>query len=246
MKENSSIPGAAAVETGDDALPVLTPTTPCPYLPGLSSRSEAYLMDELGGDLYTWLMSLGFRRSGHIVYRPRCQSCNECRPLRVPAERFVPSRSMRRVWRRNVDVTMDVGEPEATEEKHGLFCRYLDDQHDDTMSRSFEAYLDFLYRSPMDTLEYRYRLGDQLVGVSICDRCPDGLSSVYMYFDPTQRKRSLGTLSVLREIQWCKLQGLPFYYMGYYVAGSKTMAYKARFRPNETLISEGRWATFEE
>ena len=159
---------------------------------------------------------------------------------------FKPSRSMRRVWRRNMDVGVMVREPMPTPEKFTLFTRYLDAQHDQTMARSYETFLDFLYDSPTDTYEFCYYLGCRLVGVSLADRCTQGLSSMYMYFDPDEAARSLGTFSILWEIDYCRRASWPYYYLGFYVAGSKTMAYKSRFRPNQVLAGHDCWVPFQE
>ena len=153
---------------------------------------------------------------------------------------------MRRVWRRNADLRVDESKPVATDEKYALFCRYLDAQHDNTMSRTSETFNDFLYDSPIDTTEFRYQLGERLIGVSIVDRWDGGMSSVYMFFDPDFASRSLGTYSILWEIEYCRRRGLPYYFLGYFVAGSKTMSYKSRFRPNEILVGPDRWITFRE
>ena len=169
--------------------------------------------------------------------------------MRVPVDRFVRTRSMRRVWSRNADVRVTPGELTATNERFALFRLYLDAQHDGTMARTFDTFRDFLYDSPAETTEFCYRLGERLVGVSIVDACSDGLSSVYMYFDPDYGERSLGVFSVLWEIEHCRRHGLSYYYLGYYVAGSKTMDYKSRFRPNEVLSVQppkGGWAPFRE
>ena len=229
-----------------DALRYVSSEAPCPYLPGLQARSEIYAVEQLNGEVYERLLARGFRRSGRIVYRPRCRACRECRSIRIVADQFVPSRSMRRVWRRNADVSVDLGKPEPSNEKFELFCRYLDSQHDETMDRSYESFRDFLYDSPIDTLEFHYRLGDRLIGVGLADRWSAGLSSVYMYFDPGVSERSLGTFSVLWEVGFCRSEGLPYYYLGYYVAGSGKMAYKARFRPNEILVGDDRWVVSRE
>ena len=229
-----------------DALRFVGPESPCPYLPGLASRQEAYDASALDGAAYERLMAWGFRRSGGMVYRPRCRDCQACQPIRIPVQRFAPTRSMRRVQRRNADLTVKVATPVPTPDKFALFERYLDVQHDATMARTFEAFEGFLYDSPIDSLEFGYYLGSRLIGVSIVDCCPGGLSSVYMYFDPALAKRSLGTFSVLHEVEYCRRQGFSYYYLGYYVAGSRTMAYKARFRPNEILSSEGQWTPFRE
>jgi arginine-tRNA-protein transferase len=228
----------------EETAPHLTPEQPCPYLPERTSRNEAYLTPDLPPALYEAFMGLGFRRSGGVVYRPRCGGCTACRPLRVLVAGFTPTRSMRRVLRANRDVVLRRSDPTPTAEKYNLFRGYLDAQHDTTMSRSASVFLDFLYASPTDTTEFTYHVGDRLVGASIADVCPSGLSSVYMYFDPALARRSLGTLSILREIDYSASRGWPYYFLGYYVAGAATMSYKARFAPNDILDEHGRWVAF--
>ena len=224
-----------------DTLRFVSGETACPYLPGLSLRTEAYQAAGLDPASHERWMSLGFRRSGHVVYRPRCRGCQACVPLRVCVNAFRRTRSMRRVWQRNADVRVSHIDLSPTPEKFDLFCRYLESQHDGLMSRSYESFLDFLYDSPTDSGEFEYRVGDRLVGVGVIDRCPGGLSSVYMYFDPAWGHRSLGTYSILWEIDHCRRHDLPYYYLGYYVAGSRTMEYKARFKPHEILGPDGCW-----
>jgi len=229
-----------------EAFRFVGPEQPCPYLPDRQSRNEAYIAEHMDGALYEHLLGRGFRRSGRVVYRPRCQSCNECQQIRVLAERFKRSKSMRRVWNRNRDVVVEVSDSQPTEEKHHLFRRYLDAQHDGSMSGSYQSFTDFLYDSPTSGKDFLYRLGDRIVAVSVTDRCPRGISSVYTYSDPDFADRSLGTYSVLYEVEWCRGKGLPYYYLGYYVAGSHTMEYKSRFRPSEILVGEQRWIALPE
>jgi arginine-tRNA-protein transferase len=135
-------------------------------------------------------------------------------------------------------------EPIPTEDKFELYRAYLDHQHDGAMPRTYESFYEFLYDSPTETHELSYMHGERLVGVSIADRVPGGLSSVYMYFDPAASARSLGTFSALWELEYCRKHDLPYYYFGFFVADSKTMAYKARFRPYEILVGEGRWVSY--
>lgn len=229
-----------------DALRHVSPETPCPYLPGRLSRSEAYFLETLDGPRHEHLLAQGFRRSGHVMYRPRCRGCSACCSLRVPVSGFRATRSMRRVWRRNGDLRVTERKPVATMAKFSLFCRYLDYQHDQTMDRSYDSFREFLYESPTATREFSYRLGRRVIGISLADRWKSGLSSVYMFFDPDFASRSLGTYSALWEIDLARREGLSYYYLGYYVAGSKTMAYKARFRPFEILLGEDHWVTVRE
>lgn len=233
-------------QTDYEASRFVGPEQPCPYLPNRQSRNEAYLAEQLDGGLYEQLLGRGFRRSGRVVYRPRCRSCDECKQIRVLVDRFKRSKSMRRVWNRNRDVVVEVSTCQPTDEKHDLFRRYLNAQHDGAMSGSYEAFTSFLYDSPIAGKDFLYRLGDRIVAVSVVDQCPRGLSSVYTYFDPDFADRSLGTYSVLYEVEWCRGAGLPYYYLGYYVAGSPTMEYKSRFGPNEILVGEQRWIALPE
>lgn len=226
-----------------DAISRVGPEHPCPYLPGKLSRTEAYQTEQLHPELYERLLGRGFRRSGCMVYRPRCRGCSECRQLRVPVAEFKPSRSQRRAWRRNADITVEVHPPQMSNEKYALFRKYLDGRHDRAMARSIESFQDFLYGSPTETLEFEYRLNSRLVGVSIADCCPGGLSSVYMYFDPNYSERSPGTFSVLWEMDYSRNAGLSYYYLGFFVTGCGTMEYKSRFRPYQVLVDTHRWLT---
>jgi arginine-tRNA-protein transferase len=148
---------------------------------------------------------------------------------------------MRRVRRRNFDLRVEIDRPDPNPEKFELYCRYQSAHHDGTMPTDFESFASFLYDSPLESYEFLYYLGARLVGVSLADRVSDGLSSVYMFFDPEHDTRSLGTFSGLWEIDYCRKQGLIYYYLGYYVAESKTMSYKSRFRPNQILVADHRW-----
>jgi arginine-tRNA-protein transferase len=227
-----------------DALRHVSREFPCSYLPGRMARHEAYQVDRLDGGAYEHLLARGFRRSGSTVYRPRCRGCSECRQIRVLVDQFESSASMRRVLRRNKDVRVEMADCAYTQSKHRIYECYLDAQHDGSMSRKPEAFREFLCHSPTQTLELQYFLGDRLIAVSVADRVPSGLSSVYMYFDPEEAKRSLGTYSILREIQQCRQEKLPYYYLGYLVTGCGKMDYKARFQPYEVLVAEQRWLAF--
>jgi len=214
----------------------------CPYLPGRVILLDYLRFSHLAPEAYQRLMDHGFRRSGRLVYRPCCPSCRECRALRVPVAAFQPSRSQRRTLRRNADLRVVSGPPKFEPRKIDLYNRYLREMHDGAMSGTPDELRWFLYDSPTDTLEMCYWLGERLVGVGIVDRTPTALSSVYFFFDPAERRRSLGTFSALREIEECRRQGLPYWYAGYYIRDCAKMNYKANFRPFELLAPDGTWS----
>jgi arginine-tRNA-protein transferase len=135
----------------------------------------------------------------------------------------------------------ETGRPEATAEKHEVYRRYLGARHDKQMSGEWEEFRDFLHEAPPFTHEVVFRLGARLLGAGIYDAGEDALSAVYCYFDPDLSFRSPGTLNVLWLVEECRRRGAPWLYLGYHVAGSRRMAYKAGFRPYEVLSDDGRW-----
>ncbi len=226
---------------GPHSVPLGRHSHDCSYLPGLAATEEAWLAWQVKPAAYHELMNRGFRRSGNILYRTVCESCSKCIPIRIPVEKFKPSKTQRRVLRRNADVSMSVQEPEVTAEKHDVYRRYLHMQHRHSpQGADMESFRDFLYSSCVDTIEIEYRAQGKLLGVSICDKSRRSLSSVYHYFEPGEAQRSIGTHSILKEIEWCRNQGIPHYYLGYWVQGCRTMDYKIGYRPHQLLI-DGQW-----
>lgn len=219
------------------------PDPECGYFPDRPSSTRAFAVRQMPGELYHDFMDAGFRRSGQIIYQPVCRGCRLCVPLRVPVTGFQPSRSQRRVWRRNCDLQVEVGEPVPTEEKFELYRRYLAVRHTSgRMERTWSSFEEFLYSSPVETVECVYRdSSGRLIAAGICDVCSRSLSTVYLYFDPDDSRRSLGTWSALYEIELAQKLGIPYYYMGYWIAGCSAMEYKAEYRPCEYLDPDGVW-----
>lgn len=214
---------------------------PCPYLPGREARHVIIAVPPPRPGAYHALMDLNFRRMGPVYYRPQCDLCRECRMLRVRVAEHRPTRAQRRCAARNSDLEVEVGPPRASEEKRALYARYLEERHDGRTQDAREEFDGFLYRAPPGTLEICYRAGGRLIAVGLADVEPLALSAVYCYYDPDQTARSPGVFNVLWLIGECRRRGVPHLYLGYYVAGSRKMAYKASFRPHEVLTPDGRW-----
>ena len=226
-------------------LPLNLATSPkhdCSYFPGRTCQTRAFYTDHLPGVWYHRFMDAGFRRSGKVIYQPVCPGCRDCVPIRVPVHRFTPSKSQRRVWRKNQDLSATVDRPNPTEEKHHVYDRYRQHWHQSTESHDWEDFTRFLYESPVQTLEFTYRdPAGRLLGVGICDACPQSLSTVYFYFDPDFAHRSPGTFSALYELDWAKQRDIPYYYLGYWIQSCGPMEYKSNFRPHEFLNTDGAW-----
>lgn len=213
----------------------------CPYLPGRDARHVVVSTPPLAPGAYHALMDHNFRRMGPVYYRPQCEGCHACRMMRVRAFEHRPTRAQRRCAARNADLDIAVSPPRTSEEKFDLYRGYLDARHDGRMDGSWEEFSTFLYSAAPGSLEVCYRVGGRLVAVGLADAEPLALSAIYCYFDPAEGARSPGVFNVLWLLDECRRRGAPWLYLGYYVAGSRKMDYKAGFRPHELLDVEGRW-----
>ena len=221
-----------------------TAPLPCPYLPG---RLERKIVTELSGpggeDLHETLSRAGFRRSHSIAYTPACPGCNSCVPVRILANTFRPTRTMRRIRRLNQSLQVQAVPPRATAEQYRLFSRYQEARHigGDMALMGFYDYRSMVEDSPVDTFMVEFRDLDNLLrAVVLTDRMGDGLSAVYSFFDPDLGRNSLGSYMILWLIDEAVSLDLPFVYLGYWIAESSKMAYKARFLPMEAF-GPGGW-----
>jgi arginine-tRNA-protein transferase len=231
----------------------VTAPQPCPYLPG---RAERKLFTHLTHDkpptLVDNLLKGGFRRSQNIAYMPYCEGCQACVSVRVLVNEFVPARSMRRVMERNRDLHVHRTAPIPTSEQYSLFRAYIDARHADGGMADMTVldYAMMVEDSIVETFltEYRVKPDNALDGhpeswplkaVSLCDRLSDGISMVYSFYEPEEYDRSFGTHMILDHIDYARRLGLPYLYLGYWIEGSRKMAYKNRFAPQERLGPNG-------
>jgi arginine-tRNA-protein transferase len=160
---------------------------------------------------------------------------------------FQPSKSQRRCRKRNEDLVVSIAAPEPTAEKFDLYAQYQAQWHEKAEPETYIEFVNFLYRSPVDTLEFSYRNGSgKLVGVGICDICRKSLSSVYFFFDPAESRRGLGTFGALCEIEYAARQEIDYFYLGFWIKESPKMGYKADFRPYELLQPDGVWRLIQD
>jgi leucyl-tRNA---protein transferase len=217
---------------------------PCSYLQDRAARSQVATPSHvIDTRVYGELVRMGFRRSGAFTYRPYCDHCRACVPVRVPVAIFAPSRAQRRSLRRHGDLAAAQRSLAFDAEHYELYLKYQRHRHPgggmDQDSR--EQYQHFLLHSNVTTDLFEFRELGRLRMVSLVDRLHDGLSSVYTFYDPDVAGASYGTYNVLWQIQRCQELQLRYLYLGYWIAQSRKMAYKASFQPIEGLI-EGVWS----
>lgn len=221
--------------------------SPCEYLPDRISELRCELVPHLRPVDYLQRLEQGWRRFGYVLFRPECPSCRMCQSLRVPVATFRPTSSQRRTWKRNHrELTVRVGAPSLSRDRLDLWARFHRHGHE---TKGWPADADgdpgMLLDNPFRTEEWTYYLGNRLIAVAYVDTLPEALSAIYCYYDPTEGGRSPGTFNILSLLASARERGLPHVYLGYYVAGCRSLEYKRKFGPNEVLRPDRTWEAFD-
>ena len=220
---------------------------PCSYLPGRTARLPyRHPVERLTPEQFDERLAEGDRRSGVFLYRTQCPHCRACQPIRLEVENFRPSATQRRTQRRgDAILTVKIGPPIIDHQRVRLFNLHRDGRGlgNDDSPLDEQAYAEFLTDTCCETLELSYWHEDRLVAVAIADAGHNSLSAVYCFYDPSFKLLSLGTYSILHEVQFCRATDRRYLYLGFFITESPHMSYKARFTPHQRLI-DGQWTDF--
>jgi arginyl-tRNA--protein-N-Asp/Glu arginylyltransferase len=227
----------------EDLLFYISAPHDCSYIEGreamtLFADPERALTQET----FTTLSELGFRRSGGLVYTPRCPSCDACIPARIVVEEFKPDRSQRRNWQANSDLEVRIIDRQFCDEHIALYRRYIGARHPDgSMNVESKQEVErFFLCDWSDTFFIEFLQAGHPIALAVVDQLGSGLSAVYTFFDPGEERRGLGVYAVLTLVAEAKRRRLPYVYLGYLIHQSPKMAYKVRYRPLEQF-RDGQW-----
>jgi|SRR5450830_77544 len=217
----------------------------CGYLPNKLAQSLIATPQHLvNAETYSSLIQQGFRRSGKFAYRPHCEICQECIPVRIILQDFIPNRSQKRAYKQHQNLVTTILPVAFYAEHYALYAAYQKARHandelnqdDKPDENDVEQYRHFLCETNVESVMVEFRENEQLKMVSVIDLVHDGISAVYTFYETSDAKASLGTFNVLWQIEWAKSLNLPYLYLGYWIKDSKKMAYKQNFMPLEKLI----------
>lgn len=219
----------------------------CPYLD--DQRSGSILVDpdyQIDSNLFALLSRSGFRRSGEILYAPKCPNCSACVSVRIPVNEFKASRNQKRVWKKNRDLTVKIKTVSYQQEHFELYLKYQKARHRDSSMcdedpKKYLSFIDSKYSKSKFLCLY---LEQKLIGLSVIDQFDGGISAVYTFFDPEYGNRSLGTFAILTLIKVAKLNKIPFVYLGYWIEQSSKMNYKSKFKPLQGYLHK-RWVALD-
>ena len=215
----------------------------CPYMDNRQSASILVDPDhQVDPTLFAMLSRSGFRRSGEMLYSPKCPACNACVSVRIPVQEFRASRSQKRTWRRNMDLTIVVEKVEFKQQHFDMYLRYQHHRHPQSSmcDDDPQKYINFINSEFSESHFLCMYLDEELIGVSVLDQFEGGVSAVYTFFDPDYSNRRLGTYAILYMVKLARLRKVPFVYLGYWIDGSGKMDYKRNFRPLQGY-KERRW-----
>lgn len=220
-----------------------TPAHDCSYLD--DQKAITLFVDPLARintDIYTSLAEIGFRRSGTHIYRPYCQTCNACIPVRVLVSDYHYKRRHRRVMVKNQDIEIRQVKPAKNEEHFLLYKKYINARHadGDMFPADVEQYESFLVDGRAEAVFFEFRTPEQLLAVAVADRLNNALSAIYTFFDPDMEDRSPGVFAILCLIEESKKQSLDYLYLGYWIKQSQKMNYKMDYRPLELYV-DNQW-----
>lgn len=214
----------------------------CPYFKGKKALTHwivNFSSEKISGELFDKYLAKGYRRTGNYLYKNICPHCKKCVPIRVKVDDFIPTKSHKKIFKKNIDIEILKEKNGFSLEKYSLFNKYLIERHqtDSVTHSEFEI---CYCTSITDTYDFIYRISSKIIGVGILDISSESVSTVYYYYDCEYKKLSPGYFSMLKEIEYCSLKNKSYYYLGYYLEDYAGMDYKVQLKPHQLYV-DNEW-----
>lgn len=214
----------------------------CGYYKDRECLNRYLIIENCEIELYSYLLVRGWRRFGKYFFTPICSNCDECVSIRVDTAAFTPSRTQKRILK-SQKIRLQITRPILSVrhlELHNKYHAYMQQKkdwepHKITAAEYFET---FVEGHCSFGWEIDYFIGDELVGVALMDIVNSGVSAVYCYYDPDFAEFSIGTYSILKQIEFAKNLNIRYFYPGQWIENHPSMGYKANFKPFERLLGE--------
>lgn len=194
------------------------------------------------------LLAAGWRLLGYSVIRHNFAVCRGriCRtiPLRIRLDSPLDfSKSQRQVLRRNAGLEVRCAPVCITPEKEALFLLHSERFQDRRPLSVYSFLHPRAYEVPVDGLEFSVYDSGQLVACSFMHLGAQAVSGTYCFFNPDCKRQSLGTLTLLLELQLAQRLGKQYYYHGYCYDVPSEFDYKLNFHNLEAMDwKTGRWS----
>ncbi len=215
----------------------------CSYLNNKEQTTHYKIIDNCTSNACQELIERGFRRFGKMYFRPVCPTCDECQSIKIDVENFEFSKSMRRVMKKASHIKSYIQPPTLSRDHLNLFEKYhlyMQDKKDWTYQYTTAQHYYNSFVSGHNDFGYEVLYYDEnrLIAVDLIDILPEGISSIYFYYDPDYSEFSLGRLSLYNQVKFAKKSNKKWIYLGYYVEECPSLSYKSHYKPYLTL--EGR------
>ena len=213
---------------------------PCSYLSNLEAKFHYFFIKDCTIPFYVHLLERGWRRFGNYFFAPICEACEACVSIRQDCEEFVFSKSHKRILRN--PITLQIRRPWVSETHLILYDKYHKKMQDkkgwEYHNITLEAYYDTFVQGFLDFgYEFDYYVEEQLVGVAYVDVMAQAVSAVYCFYDHDFSQYSIGTYSILKQIEIAKEYNIKYLYPGSWIQNHASMGYKERFKPFEILCN---------
>jgi len=203
----------------------------CSYIPERQWRFEYFFAVNLTELELNRLLERGWRKFGAYFFRPACEGCRECIPIRVRVSDFKPSRSQKRVLRKCSEVRVEFNPLRYRDEIYEIYRDHSINRFGRVTDN--EDFLSSFYTKSCPSVQSEYYINGKLAAIGFLDIASEGLSTVYFAYKTEVECYSPGTYSILKEIEYAAMQSREYYYLGYYIRRNSSMAYKNSFLPNE-------------